>query len=322
MRAIVQDRYGSADVLELRDIETPVAGSDDVLLRVHAASVFIGDWHVMTGLPYLGRLAFGFRAPKLRVRGQDVAGTVEAVGDGVTRFQVGDEVFGTSRGSFADYANARQDMVAPKPANLTFQQAATVPITGTTALQAVRDRGRVTSGQDVVIVGAAGGVGSFAVQIAKAFGARVTGVCSTAQLDLVRSIGADEVIDYTSQDFAAMGKQYDVILDIAGNRSVSNLRRALAPKGTLVIVGGEGGGRWFGGINRQLGAQLRSMFVGQRLGTFIAKQNGEDLLALKELIEAGKVTPVIGTTFPLQEVPEAIRHLTEGHARGKVVITV
>jgi NADPH:quinone reductase-like Zn-dependent oxidoreductase len=322
MRAIVQDRYGSADVLELRDIETPVAGSDDVLLRVHAASVFIGDWHVMTGLPYLGRLAFGFRAPKLRVRGQDVAGTVEAVGDGVTRFQVGDEVFGTSRGSFADYANARQDMVAPKPANLTFQQAATVPITGTTALQAVRDRGRVTSGQDVVIVGAAGGVGSFAVQIAKAFGASVTGVCSTAQLDLVRSIGADEVIDYTSQDFAAMGKQYDVILDIAGNRSVSNLRRALAPKGTLVIVGGEGGGRWFGGINRQLGAQLRSMFVGQRLGTFIAKQNGEDLLALKELIEAGKVTPVIGTTFPLQEVPEAIRHLTEGHARGKVVITV
>jgi NADPH:quinone reductase-like Zn-dependent oxidoreductase len=322
MRAIVQDRYGSADVLELRDIETPVAGSDDVLLRVHAASVFIGDWHVMTGLPYLGRLAFGFRAPKLRVRGQDVAGTVEAVGDGVTRFQVGDEVFGTSRGSFADYANARQDMVAPKPANLTFQQAATVPITGTTALQAVRDRGRVTSGQDVVIVGAAGGVGSFAVQIAKAFGASVTGVCSTAQLDLVRSIGADEVIDYTSQDFAAMGKQYDVILDIAGNRSVSNLRRALAPKGTLVIVGGEGGGRWFGGINRQLGAQLRSMFVGQRLGTFIAKQNGEDLLALKELIEAGKVTPVIGTTFPLQEVSEAIRHLTEGHARGKVVITV
>jgi NADPH:quinone reductase-like Zn-dependent oxidoreductase len=322
MRAIVQDRYGSADVLELRDIEIPVAGSDDVLLRVHAASAFIGDWHVMTGLPYLGRLAFGLRAPKLRVRGQDVAGTVEAVGEGVTRFQVGDEVFGTCGGSFADYANARQDMVAPKPANLTFRQAATVPITGTTALQAVRDKGRVKSGQSALIIGAAGGVGSFAVQIAKAFGASVTGVCSTAQLDLVRSIGAEKVIDYTREDFAEMGQRYDVILDIAGNRSVSNLRRALAPKGTLVIVGGEGGGRWFGGIKRQLGAQLRSMFVGQRLGTFIAKQNGEDLLALKELIEAGKVTPVTGTTFPLREVPEAIRHLTEGHARGKVVITV
>jgi NADPH:quinone reductase-like Zn-dependent oxidoreductase len=322
MKAIVQDRYGSADVLELRDIETPVAGSDDVLIRVHAASVFIGDWHVMTGLPYLGRLVFGLRAPKLRVRGQDVAGTVEAIGEGVTTFQVGDEVFGTCRGSFADYANARQDMVAPKPANLTFQQAATVPITGTTALQAVRDKGRVKSGQNVLIIGAAGGVGSFAVQIARAFGAHVTGVCSTAQLDLVRSIGAEKVIDYTREDFAEMGQRYDVILDIAGNRSVSNLRRALAPKGTLVIVGGEGGGRWFGGINRQLGAQLRSMFVGQRLGTFIAKQNGEDLFVLKELIEAGKLTPVIGTTFPLQQVPEAIRQLTEGHARGKVVITV
>ena len=322
MKAIVQDRYGTADVLELRDIETPVAGSGDVLIRVHAASVFIGDWHVMTGLPYLGRLAFGLRAPKLRVRGQDVAGTVEAVGEGVTRFQVGDQVYGTCRGSFADYANASQDMVAPKPANLTFEQAATVPITGTTALQAVRDRGRVKSGQDVLIIGAAGGVGSFGVQIAKAFGAHVTGVCSTAQLDLVRSIGADEVIDYTREDFAEMGQRYDVILDIAGNRSVSNLRQALAPKGTLIIVGGEGGGRWFGGINRQLGAQLRSMFVGQRLGTFIAKQNGEDLLALTELIEAGKVTPVIGETFPLPEVPEAIRHLTEGHARGKVVIIV
>ena len=322
MKAIVQDRYGSADVLELRDIEVPVAGSGDVLIRVHAASVFIGDWHVMTGLPYLGRLAFGLRAPKLRVRGQDVAGTVEAVGEGVTRFRLGDEVYGTCRGSFADYANARQDMVAPKPANLTFEQAATVPITGTTALQAVRDRGRVKSGQDVLIIGAAGGVGSFAVQIAKAFGAHVTGLCSTAQVDLVRSIGADEVIDYTREDFAELGQRYDVILDIAGNRSVSNLRQALAPKGTLIIVGGEGGGRWFGGINRQLGAQIRSMFVGQRLGTFIAKQNGEDLMALTALIEAGKVTPVIGETFPLPEVPEAIRHLTEGHARGKVVITV
>jgi NADPH:quinone reductase-like Zn-dependent oxidoreductase len=322
MKAIVQDRYGSADVLELRDIETPAAGTGDVLLRVHAASAFIGDWHVMTGLPYLGRLAFGLRAPKLRVRGQDVAGRVEAVGEGVTQFKVGDEVFGTCRGSFADYANARQERVAPKPANLTFQQAATVPITGTTALQAVRDKGKVRSGHSVLIIGAAGGVGSFAVQIAKAFGAGVTGVCSTAQLDLVRSIGADEVIDYTREDFAELGQRYDVILDIAGNRSVSHLRRALAPKGTLVIVGGEGGGRWFGGINRQLGAMALSTFVGQRLGTFVAKQNGEDLVALTELIEAGKVTPVIGTTYPLEEVPEAIRFLAEGHVRGKVVITV
>jgi NADPH:quinone reductase-like Zn-dependent oxidoreductase len=322
MKAIVQDRYGSADVLELRDIETPVAGNGDVLLRVHAASAFIGDWHVMTGRPYLGRLAFGLRAPKLRVRGQDVAGRVEAVGEGVTQFQVGDEVFGTCDGAFAEYAIARQGKIAPKPANLTFEQAATVPITGTTALQAVRDKGRVQSGQSVLIIGAAGGVGSFAVQIAKALGAHVTGVCSTAQVDLVRSIGADEVIDYTREDFAATGQHYDAILDIAGNRSVSHLRRALAPKGTLVIVGGEGGGRWFGGIHRQLGAQLLSMFVGQKLGTFIAKQNGEDLVALKELIEAGKVTPVIGTTFPLQKVPEAIRSLTEGHARGKVVITI
>ncbi len=299
-----------------------MAGSGDVLIRVHAASVFIGDWHVMTGLPYLGRLAFGLRARSCGSAGRTSQVPSRRSGRVSRGSGVGDEVYGTCRGSFADYANARQDMVAPKPANLTFEQAATVPITGTTALQAVRDRGRVKSGQDVLIIGAAGGVGSFAVQIAKAFGAHVTGVCSTAQVDLVRSIGADEVIDYTREDFAELGQRYDVILDIAGNRSVSNLRQALAPKGTLIIVGGEGGGRWFGGINRQLGAQLRSMFVGQRLGTFIAKQNGEDLLALTELIEAGKVTPVIGETFPLPEVPEAIRHLTEGHARGKVVITV
>jgi NADPH:quinone reductase-like Zn-dependent oxidoreductase len=322
MKAIVQDRYGSTDVLELRDIETPVPGSGDVLLRVHAASAFIGDWHVMTGLPYLGRLAFGLAAPKLPVRGQDVSGRVEAVGEAVTQFQVGDEVFGTCDGAFAVYAIARKDKIAPKPSNLTFEQAATIPITGTTALQAVRDKGTVRSGQNVLIIGAGGGVGSFAVQIAKAFGASVTGVCSTAQLDVVRSIGADEVIDYTREDIADSGTRYDVILDIAGNRSVSHLRRVLAPKGTLVIVGGEGGGRWFGGINRQLGALLLSMFVGQKLATFVAKQNGEDLVALTELIEAGKITPVIGTTFPLEEVPTAIRYLAEGHARGKVVITV
>jgi len=322
LRAIVQDRYGTADVLELEDIDVPVVGGGDVLLRVRAASVFIGDWHIMTGLPYVFRLAAGLRAPKVRVRGQDVAGRVEAVGTDVTQFQPGDEVFGTCDGSFAEYAIARADKVAPKPANLTFEQAATVPTTGSTALQALRDVGRVRPGQKVLIIGAAGGVGSFAVQIAKAFGAHVTGVCSTTKVDLVRSIGADDVIDYTRDDFAEMGRRYDLILDIAGARSVSHLRRALASRGTLVIVGGEGGGRWFGGIDRQLRASMLSPLVSQKLGTFVAKQNREKLIVLKELIEAGKVTPVIGKTYPLSEVPEAIRYLEQGHARGKVVITV
>jgi NADPH:quinone reductase-like Zn-dependent oxidoreductase len=321
MKAIVQDRYGNADVLELKDIDEPVVGDDDVLLRVSAASAFIGDWHIMTGLPYLGRVVIGLRAPKARVRGQDVAGRVEAVGERVTRFQPGDEVFGTCHGSFAEYATARDGKIAPKPANLTFEQAATVPSTGTTALQGLRDVGKVQPGQRVLIIGAAGGVGSFAVQIAKAFGAHVTGVCSPTKVDLVRSIGADDVIDYTRDDFAEMGQRYDVILDTAGNRSVSHLRRALAPRGTLVIGGGEGGGQWFG-VGRQIRALMLSPFVSQRLGTFIAKQNRDDLLVLKELVEAGKVTPVIGKTFPLSEVPDAIRYLERGHAQGKVVITV
>jgi NADPH:quinone reductase-like Zn-dependent oxidoreductase len=220
MKAIVQDAYGSPDVLELRDIDKPVVGSGDVLLRVHAASVFIGDWHIMAGLPYLIRMSSGLRAPKVRVRGQDVAGRVEAVGTDVTQFQPGDEVFGTCDGSFAEFALARPDKVVPKPANLTFEQAATVPIAGSTAIQAVRDKGKVQPGQQVLIVGAAGGIGSFAVQVAKAFGAHVTGVCSTTKVDLVRSIGADDVIDYTHDDFADAGPRYDIILDIAGNRSV------------------------------------------------------------------------------------------------------
>jgi NADPH:quinone reductase-like Zn-dependent oxidoreductase len=321
MKAIVQDRYGAADVLELKDIDAPVVGDDDVLLRVLAASAFIGDWHIMTGMPYLGRLVIGLRAPKARVRGQDVAGRVEAVGERVTRFQPGDEVFGTCHGSFAEYATARPDKIAPKPANLTFEQAATVPSTGTTALQGLRNAGKVQPGQKVLIIGAAGGVGSFAVQIAKAFGAHVTGVCSTAKVDLVRSIGADDVIDYTRDDFAETGQRYDLILDTAGNRSVSHLRRGLAPRGTLVIGGGEGGGRWFG-VGRQLRASMLSPFVSQKLGTFIAKQNGDDLLVLKGLIEAGKVTPIIGKKYPLSEVPDAIRYLEQGHAQGKVVITV
>jgi NADPH:quinone reductase-like Zn-dependent oxidoreductase len=322
MKAIVQDTYGSADVLELRDIDKPEIGGGDLLLHVHAASVFIGDWHIMTGLPYVFRMVSGVRAPKVRVRGQDVAGRVEAVGKDVTRVRPGDDVFGTCDGAFAEFAIARVNRVAPKPANLTFEQAATVPTTGSTALQALRDVGRVRPGQSVLIIGAAGGVGSFAVQIAKAFGGRVTGVCSTEQVELVRSIGADDVIDYTRDDFAETGRHWDLILDIAGARSVSHLRRALAPRGTLVIVGGEGGGRWFGGIDRQLRAHMLSPFVSQKLGTFVSKPKGGDLVVLKELIEAGKVTPVIGQTYPLSEVPEAFRRLEKGHARGKVVITV
>jgi NADPH:quinone reductase-like Zn-dependent oxidoreductase len=322
MKAIVQDTYGSADVLRLEDIDTPVVGDGDVLVRVLAASVFIGDWHIMTGLPLVFRMVSGIRAPKVRVRGQDVAGRVEAVGKDVTRFGPGDDVFGTCDGAFAEFATARANKVAPKPANLTFEQAATVPTTGSTALQALRDVGRVRPGQSVLIIGAAGGVGSFAVQIAKAFGGHVTGVCSTEQVELVRSIGADDVIDYTRDDFAQTGRRWDLILDIAGARSVSHLRRALAPRGTLVIVGGEGGGRWLGGIDRQLRAHMLSPFVSQKLGTFVSTSKGEDLVALKELIEAGKVTPVIGQTYPLSEVPEAFRRLEKGHARGKVVITV
>ncbi len=322
MKAIVQDRYGSADVLQLRDIEEPVVGPGDVLLRVYAASVFIGDWHIMTGLPLVFRAVAGLRAPKIRVRGQDVAGRVEAVGKDVTAVQAGDEVFGTCNGAFAEYAIARTDKIAPKPANLTFEQAATVPITGTTALQGLRNAGNVRSGQKVLIIGAAGGVGSFAVQIAKAFGADVTGVCSTTQVDLVRSIGADDVIDYTRDDFAKTGRQWDVILETAGAHPVSELRRALAPHGTLVIVGSEGGGRWFGGIDRQFRAQMLSPFLSQKLGTFVARQNRNDLFVLKELIESDKVTPVIGKAFPVSDVPDAIRYLEQGHARGKIVITV
>ena len=323
MKAIVQDRYGSADVLELTDIDTPVVGDHDVLLRVHAAGAHIGDWHIMTGLPYLIRImGYGLRGPKARVRGTDVAGRVEALGKDVTQFRLGDEVFGTCDGSFAEYATARMDKVAPKPANLTFEQAATVPTSGFAALQALRDKGKVQPGQKVLIIGAGGAVGTFAVQIAKAFGAHVTGVCSTSKVDLVRSLGADEVIDYTRDDFAETGQRYDLILDTAGARSVSHLRRALAPRGTLVIVGAEGGGRWFGGTDRQLRALMLSPFVSQKLRTFISKENGEDLVALKELIEAGKVTPVIDKTYPLSEAPEAIRYLEDGHARGKVVITV
>jgi len=321
MKAVVQDRYGSVDVLELKDIDNPVVGDGDVLVRVHAAGLDQGVWHLMAGQPYLMRvIGFGLRAPKAHVRGRDVAGRVEAVGKDVTRFRPGDDVFGTCNGgSFAEYACAPEDRFAAKPGNLTHEQAAAVPVSGCTALHAVRDQGKVQAGQRVLVIGAGGGVGSFAVQLAKASGAEVTGVCSTGKADFVRSLGADAVVDYTREDFADGQNRYDVILDIAGNRSLSHVRRALTPTGTLVIVGGEG--KWFG-VGRQLRAMLLSPFVRQRLGSFLSREGQEDLEALRELLEAGKVTPAVDRTFPLSEVPEAISYLREGRAQGKVVITV
>ena len=277
----------------------------------------------MTGQAYVIRLAgYGLRKPKNPVRGREVAGRVDAIGKNVTRFQPGDEVMGTSEGSFAEYTRAREDKLAPKPANLTFEQAAAVPISASTALQAVRDKGQVQPGQKVLIIGASGGVGTFAVQLAKAFGAEVTGVSSTAKVDLVRSIGADHVIDYTREDFADGGQRYDLILDIGGNRSISHLRRALSPAGTLVLVGGEGGGRWIGGMERQVRALAVSPFVRQKLKMFVAREHYAELQVLSELIEAGKITPVIDRTYPLSQAADAIRYLEKGNARGKIVITV
>jgi NADPH:quinone reductase-like Zn-dependent oxidoreductase len=325
MKAIVQDAYGSTDVLKFADIDRPVPTDNEVLIRVHGAGLHRGDWHVMTGLPYLIRLvvpSLGLRRPKIRVRGMDVAGRVEAVGSQVTRFQPGDEVFGWCDGSFAEYACAPEDQLAAKPANLSFEQAAAVPTSAFAALQGLRDSGEIQPGQQVLIIGAAGAVGSFAVQLAKAFGAQVTGVASTPQVELVRSLGADEVIDYTRADVTDGSRQWDLILDTAGHRSLSQLRRALTPKGTLVIVGSEGRGRWLGGFDRSLRAPVLSRFVGQRLRMLASKPGQDDLVVLAELIEAGKLTPVIDRTYPLGEVPEAIRQLEAGHTRGKLVITV
>lgn len=322
MNAVVYSKYGNPDVLELREIGKPAIEDDEVLVRVHAAGVDRGVWHLMMGLPYPIRLAgYGLRAPKNPVLGMDVAGVVETVGKNVTRFQSGDEVFGIGTGSYADYACAPENKLAPKPANLTFEQAAVVAISGLTALQGLRDHGQVEPGQKVLIIGASGGVGTFAVQIAKAFDAHVTGVCSTAKMDMVQSIGADHVIDYTRDDFAEGEQHYDLILDIGGNSSLARLRRALVPQGTLVIVGGETGGRWLGGIDRQLRALVLSPFVSQKLGTFVSSENHEDLIVLKDLIESEKVTPVIDRTYPLAEVPEAIRYLEDGRAKGKIVIS-
>ncbi len=325
MAAIVHHEYGNAprEVLRLAEVAKPTVGDDEVLVRVAAASVDRGTWHVMAGLPYPIRVAgFGLRTPKHLNPGRCLAGTVEAVGTDVTALVPGDEVYGTGDGSFAEYACARAGRLASKPTELSFEQAAAVPISALTALQGVRDHGRVQAGEKVLIIGASGGVGSFAVQIAKAFGAEVTGVCSTTKVDLVRSLGVDQVVDYSRDDFADGAHRYDVILDIGGNSSLTRLRRALTPRGRLVIMGGETSGRWLGGNDRQLRAHLLSPFLGQRLGTFIASENAEDLMALTDLVESGKVMPVIDRTYPLGEVAAAIQYLDDGHARGKIAIEV
>jgi 2-desacetyl-2-hydroxyethyl bacteriochlorophyllide A dehydrogenase len=321
MEAMLQDIYGPPDVLHLGDAEKPDPAPNEVLVQVRAAGVDRGTAHLMRGEPYLLRiLGFGFRGPKQPVPGKDVAGTVVQVGSDVTEFEVGDEVFGIANGSFAELAVARADKLVHKPAHLTFEQAAVVPISATTAMQALRDVGHLSAGQRVLIIGASGGVGTYAVQIAKALGATVTGVASTAKVDLVRSLGADEVIDYTHEDFADGATHFDLILDIGGNSRIARLRHALAPKGTLVIVGGESG-KWTG-VGRQLRAVALSPIVPQRLAMFVNKERHEDLDAVRGLIEAGQVTPMVDRTFSLAEVPEALRHLEAGLARGKIAISI
>jgi NADPH:quinone reductase-like Zn-dependent oxidoreductase len=322
MQAIVQDTYGSADVLRFARIGPPEIAASEVLLRVHAAGLDRGAWHLMTGTPYLLRLAFGIGKPKNPVRGREVAGTVVAVGPAVTKFAPGDEVYGIGNGTFAEYAAARQDKLARKPANATFEQAAVAPVSALTALQALTDAGRVKQGDKVLVIGASGGVGSHAVQLAKAFGADVTGVCSAAKLDLVRSLGAGHAIDYTSEDFADGVHRYDLILDIAGNPAPARLRRALTPTGTAVLIGGEEGGSLTGGMGRQLRARALSLLVRQRLTTVLCKERSADLERLTELIEAGKLMPSVDRTYPLDQVPQAMRHLAAGKARGKIAITI
>ncbi|MEV4493693.1 NAD(P)-dependent alcohol dehydrogenase [Micromonospora coxensis] len=321
MRALVQDRYGSADVLRLRDVKWPRPADDQVLVRVHAAGVDPGVWHLMTGLPYPVRLASGLRRPRHRVPGMDLAGVVEAVGPRVTRLALGDEVYGTGTGSFAEYALAPAHKLARKPAGLGFAEAAAVPVSAQTALTAVRDVARVRPGQRVLVIGAAGGVGHFAVQLAVAAGAHVTGVCGPTKTDLVRSLGAAEVVDHNREEITDRGLRYDVVVDTAGNRPLTRLRRALTPTGTLVLVGGESvGGRLFRGFDRQLRALLLSPLVRQRLVPLVAKESTDNLDALTALIDSGQLRPVVDRTWPLTETPEAIRHLAGGHARGKNVV--
>jgi NADPH:quinone reductase-like Zn-dependent oxidoreductase len=324
MKAVAYDRYGSPDVLEVREIARPVVTDDGVLVRIHAASVNPVDWHAMTGTPYLVRLSAGLRRPKSEVLGVDFAGTVEEVGSNVAQFQPGDEVFGARNGSFAEYVCVREERaVVHKPAGVTFEQAAAVPVAAISALQGLRDKGQIQPGQRVLINGASGGVGTFAVQLAKWFGAEVTGVCSTRNVDTVRSIGADHVIDYTEEDFTRSGHRYDLMLDIAGSRSWSDCKRVLAEKANLVVVGGPKGNRWIGPLSQALKLRLGAVGNSRRVvAPFLAKINKADLLVLQELLENGTVTPVIDRQYKLSEAPEALGYLGEGHARGKVVVTV
>src|SRR5215203_4058498 len=325
MKAIVQDTYGSAAVLETRDIDRPEIGDDEVLVRIRAAGVNPADWAIVSGLPYIARPVYGLRRPKNAVRGTDVAGTVDAVGTGVTRLQPGDEVFGWCSelgGAFAEYASVSEDALSLKPANLTFEQAAAVPMAGLVALQALRDHGGVRAGQKVLINGASGGIGTFAVQIAKARGAEVTGVCSTRNADMVRSIGADHVIDYTREDFTQKDQRDDFILDNVANHSLSDLRRALTPTGTFVPNGGGFDNHWFASGGRVISAHVLKRLVSHRLRPFLVSPKFEDLVVLKELIEVGKVTPVIDRTYPLSEASQAIGHVGRGHARGKIAVAV
>ena len=321
MRAVVQDAYGSTEVLRVSRVEVPVIADDEVLIRVHAAGVDRGTWHLMTGRPYLMRvIGFGFRRPKNRVPGLDVAGTVEAIGAKVTRFAVGDQVFGISRGSFAELAAAKESKLALKPAGISYEVAAALPVSSTTAHQALHLAGRLQPGQKLLVNGASGGVGSYAVQLGKAHGAEVTGVASTAKLDLVRSLGADHVVDYTQS--GDLPDRYDLIVDIGGNTPLRRLRRALTPSGTIVFVGGESGGNVTGGLGRAMRAALRSPFVRQRFVMFASKERYDEFEQVAELVVAGSVTPAIERTYPLDGVAEALQHLEDGNARGKLVIRV
>jgi NADPH:quinone reductase-like Zn-dependent oxidoreductase len=322
MKAIVQGKFGSPrDVLTLAEIDKPVADDDEVLVKVYAASIHIGDYYTIAGLPYVMRPLFSSLRAKNRVPGTDFAGVVEAVGQEVTQLKPGDEVFGSYKGAFAQYARIPEASLALKPENLTFEQASAVAVSALTALQALRDQGKIQPGHKVLITGASGGVGTFAVQIAKAFGAEVTGVCSTRNIEMVRSIGADHVIDYTKEDFTEGDRRYDFIFDNVGTRSLSDTRRALTPTGKLLTNGARVGG-WFGGLKEPIAAMASSLFVRQQLRPFVSTSNPDDLAALKHLVETGKVTPVLERSYPLSEGPDAIAHVGEGHAQGKTIITV
>ena len=324
MRAVVCRRYGSPDVLELQEVEKPVLGDDRVLVRVRASSVNPADYYSFRGSPFVARFGMGLRRPKSLIQGTDLAGTVEAVGRNVTRFRLGDEVFGARSGAFAEYANPLEDRLALKPANTTFEQAAAVPIAALTALQGLRDKGQIKPGQKVLINGASGGVGTFAVQIAKSFGAEVTAVCSTGNVEQTRTLGADHVVDYSQEDFAKGEFRYDLVLDVAGNRSLADLRRVLVSSGTLVLVGADPTirGGWVRVFARLAKAKMLSWFAGQKIIFFIAKINRGDLTVMKDLIEAGKVTPLIDRRYPIDQVSVAMRYLGERHARAKVVLTI